>query len=121
MGNEVEVLPSRQGLLPDIGGQEADMCATWSEAPSEEKINVSGANRSVCVELDLYGLQEGKYSYRCFWSDGEMGTPVTTTASLNSEDEARQHCRCLDEIGSSPYAIKASPARTPAPRTWRCS
>jgi hypothetical protein len=34
-------------------------------------------------------VKEGKYSYRCFWSDGEMGTPVTTTASLNSEDEAR--------------------------------
>ena len=55
-------------------------------------------------------VKESKYSYRCFWSEGDTLTPVTTTATLNSESEAQQHCLCLDPSGSNPYAVKASGA-----------
>jgi len=53
-------------------------------------------------------VKEGKSSYRCFWGEGDKLTPVTTTATLNSESEAQQHCLCLDPNGSNPYQVKAS-------------
>jgi DNA polymerase epsilon subunit 1 len=42
--------------MPDLGGAEVDHLGVWSDALAEPIINDPGVYRSVCVELDIFGL-----------------------------------------------------------------
>ena len=45
-----------EGAMPDLGGAENDQYGVWSDPLVEPVVDVPGAYRCVCVELDLYGL-----------------------------------------------------------------
>ena len=64
------LLWASEGRYPDLGGAEADEHAVWSDALSEPVINVPGAYRSVCVELDV---RRSLHSYSFFRSNFKTG------------------------------------------------
>ena len=52
------LLWASEGTTPDLGGAEVDQHqhGIWSDKLQEPVVNHPGAYRSVCVELDVYGL-----------------------------------------------------------------
>lgn len=41
---------------PDIGGADNDVAQLWSDTLTEPHVSQPGAYRSICVELEIYGL-----------------------------------------------------------------
>lgn len=96
------LLWASEGPMPDIGGAEADQSSAWSDALAEEKINVPGAYRSVCVELDLHGLD-----ICAIMSSGDLDAHGLTALSVNASTKTSDSLDEKGDDGASAYLSAA--------------
>ena len=75
---------SEESNTPDLGGSEKDDSAIWSESLVEPTINESGVYRSICVELDIFGL-----AVCSIVSSSELDAEgITTAFAVNATNNA---------------------------------
>ena len=56
MGHNRHLLWASESGFPDLGGLEGDENDIWADDDAVPTIEVAGAYRTICVDMDLFGL-----------------------------------------------------------------